>query len=513
MNAPFSKRLEVAAVTIILIAAFLLRFHSLGTNPPGLFHDEFEKGYTAFELIRTGRHGVLGADGIDTTRPFPLFIEVYEGHDRTSAIYQYLTAPIVGVFGLGPATTRVIAALSGWMAVAMVWLFARRRFGAAAALVALVAMAFQPAAIAFSRWAQQGILLLPLVTAGFLLLWEVPTARRKRRRVFAVAGAVLLGIAVYTYAPARLVVPLILVAFCACMGRESLKENRRAYIPAALLFLLFWIPMFVYTLSAGAARLERVGVFSGGIGSGLVSAIGNYFSHLNPLFIAVEGDANARHGLPGAGLAGWGGAILLLSGLASIVLAIRGNDERARPAIFAVLWFLMAPAAAALTNEGIPHALRANLMLPAAALIAACTVMISGRRLVYTIIFILPFIDLVQAIRGLHLQSAGPKAPWEAGLLDALEEGLAAEGDCYVSAGIPYANYAVLFADETDPKVYQERGLGALPCTILPPGRKPALAPGDVYIAPPMPPVPLPFYDEFVLIYEVRDGAVSARRP
>src|SRR5690606_4182024 len=110
-------------LAIVVLAAFL-RFWNLGTIPPGLFRDEAEKGYTALELWTTGRQGQFMPDGsIQVTRLFPLFVDA--GGVKTSAIYQYLSAPIVGIFGLNVWTTRAAAALVGTLTVLVVFFLAR----------------------------------------------------------------------------------------------------------------------------------------------------------------------------------------------------------------------------------------------------------------------------------------------------------------------------------------------------------------------------------------------------
>src|SRR5690606_13806791 len=135
--------------------------------------------------------------------------------DRTSAIYQYLSAPIVGVFGLSRFTTRFIAALAGTLLVGLLGGFMWRRLGAASGLVTMALAAFHPTGILFSRWAQQGIIVLPLTVGGVWLLWEALEPARRHRRGFVWGGTFLLGLAAYTYDPARLVIPLIVTAFVA----------------------------------------------------------------------------------------------------------------------------------------------------------------------------------------------------------------------------------------------------------------------------------------------------------
>ncbi len=518
MSAPPPPRWEILAAAGIVLAAAILRLYGLGGNPPGLFHDELEKGYTAYELIQTGRHGSLGASGVTVSAPMPLFVEVYTGHDRTSAIYQYLSAPLVGLFGLNAWTTRLVAALGGILSVAAVWLLARRLLGPAAALAAAASMAFHPTGLIFSRWAQQGILVLPMAMLGFWALLSVPDLPRRHQRALAVAGALLLGLAAYSYAPARLVVPLLAAAWAATRPRAEWRSMWKEYAWAGGVFLAVWTPLLVYTLTAGSARLDRVGLLGEGLLPGVLTAAGNYLAHFEPMFFYITGDGNARHALPGTGFVGWGSGVMILGGAAAIALAWRKRDHgKTRAGLFALLWLLAAPAASALTNEGIPHALRANLMIPATALLAGCSVWIADwlghSKAVYTMACLLLLLDLGESAVGLARLKDAPRTPWEIGLQEALSEGLAGEGGIFLSAAVPYASYAALFAEKTPPAEFHEAGLEALETQLVPPGQTPPMGEGDVYIARPESNLPMEMFEEFVVIYEIRNGRIAVRRP
>ncbi|MCX6999174.1 MAG: hypothetical protein NT106_02590, partial [Candidatus Sumerlaeota bacterium] len=43
-----------AGIFLILCVAGFFRLWNLGKNPPALFRDEAEKGYTAYSIVRTG---------------------------------------------------------------------------------------------------------------------------------------------------------------------------------------------------------------------------------------------------------------------------------------------------------------------------------------------------------------------------------------------------------------------------------------------------------------------------
>lgn len=476
---------------IILILAAMLRFIDLAGNPPGLFRDELEKGYTSLEIWKTARHGILGPDGIELSRPLPLFIEVFAGHDKTSAIYQYCSAPFVGIFGLGAVTARIVAAMAGTLTVLLLGLLARRLLGPVAGLVALASAAFHPTAIIFSRWAQQGVFVPLLTILGIWLLAEIPAAQEKHRRALAAAAALALALAAYAYDPARLVVPLILLACIASQPRSVIRETWKHLVLTSLLFAAIWIPLLLFTLSEGSARLSRVSVFSNGITDGVTSAAGNYLAHYSPEFLLWSGDINPRHHLPGSGLIALGTAILAAIALVSLAIDIaRRRPSRRRLGLFLLAWLLAAPLAAAFTNEGIPHALRANLLLPATTLLAAygatSRLLNTGNRRLITCSLLLA-IDALQAATGVARLKHSPAGPWQAGLTDAIRIATRDGGRVYVSSDIPYATYAILFAEQTPPSQYHNQGLAACRALLAPPDQLMRLKTGEKMITFPPP--------------------------
>lgn len=471
-----SARAEYLIAGALLLVALLLRVVALGDVPHGLFRDELEKGYTALELWETQRHGILGQDGVSVTRSFPVFIEVFAGHDRTAALYQYLSAPIVGFGGLNTTTTRLVAALAGWAGVALVWLFARQLFGQWGGLMALAAAACQPTWIIFSRWAQQGSLVAPFFLMGILLLGRIPAVHTSRQRPMAVLSGIAFGLAAYAYEPARLVVPVIVAAALALWPWESEKPERRYLAWLIGIFAAIWIPLFIYTLTVGSARLARVGT------SSVFDVVANYLAHWNPRFLFLEGDRNLRHRLPGSGL------LAPVSGLLAMIAFVSGFRTRKRSLCFVLAWLAAAPLAAALTRDGIPHALRAGLLLPGFCLLAGAAgewLSSFGKKwLPPLVLAAVILIDGGGSLRGLHRLSRQQESAWDSGLLELYRAALTRPGRIYLSGQIPYAPYVALFAEQVSPHLWHENGPEAFRATILQPGASPYLAPGDTLIEP-----------------------------
>lgn len=515
---PFTRH-EVVLVVLLLVAAALLRFANLAGAPPGLFRDELEKGYTAYELWHTGRHGFLGEQGIELSPHLPPFIEVYAGHDRTSAIYQYVSAPVVGIFGLSRFTTRFAAAAIGLLTVALAWLFARHRWGVGAGVIACAILAFHPTAIIFSRWAQQGVFVPYWTLLGFLLLSHAEAdVVGRNRRALAGAGGLALGLAAYSYDPARLVVPALLGLWMITReGRPADIARRHVWVAAA--FLAVWLPLAYFTLGVGGGRLGRVSLFGEGIGAGLAKLPGQYGTHFSPDFWLISGDPNARHRLPANGFAGAGMTLLMMGGVLLVVKRIATREAASvRDGLFLVGWLLAAPLAAAVTLDA-PHALRANLLIPPVALLAAwgwrhADMTCGLRGLSHAAVGVLLLFDAGRSALGVHRLGSAPGGPWEAGVQEAMTMALARPGKVYLSGEIPYASYVALFAERTDPAEYQEKGMGALRTQLLPPGAAPPkMKPGDTFIGPPGSGQPLEFFSETAIVYCAEPTGIEPRLP
>jgi hypothetical protein len=362
---------ELRIVLILLVLGAALRLAFLGSNPPGLFRDEAEKVYTAWSLGRTGGYHHLVAlrgPGGGSVPAFewvgpPFIVDAYGSH--ISALYHWLDVPFA--LALGPTRwgARLPAALVGFLTLLVVWRYVRRAFDAEVAVLAVFFLAISPWHVLFSRWAQQGIF-VPLWLA--LALWLFERGRLGAGRPWWLAG-VALGLAFYSYAPARLAVPLFLAAL-AWAHRQDIVRNRRAALVALLAFLITVLPTALWLSlhhGEGFARWSHVSIF-GMPGASpltvLTQFIANYLRHLSVPFLFLWGDANPRHSIPGFGQMHW---IELPGLLAALLIALLQRRPQDRTL---ALWFLLAPVAPSLTLES-PHALRDIMALPAAHILSA----------------------------------------------------------------------------------------------------------------------------------------------
>jgi hypothetical protein len=109
------------------------------------------------------------------------------------------------------------------------------------------------------------------------------------------------------------------------------------------------------------ARFNAISIWADGAPVVTVAGrfVGNYLTYLGPDFLFISGDHNPRHNTQLAGMLLWVALPLLLAGLVACW------QHRDQPLVrFLILGLLVAPVSAALTEDGVPHALRAAVMLP-----------------------------------------------------------------------------------------------------------------------------------------------------
>lgn len=350
-------RRAILLCTLIALMGAFLRTHRLDSNPPGFFRDEADKGYTTFSLLETGRD--------QSGRSLPLFVRSL--NVTTSSLYQYINAPIVAIFGLSEWSVRLPAAMAGTASVVATGALAWRWWGTSAGAWAALFVALSPWSLLLSRWANQSILLTLWVPLAVFCL-----AGHSRKSVpnaaSTVFGAAFLLLALYTYAPARLFVPLFAAALWSILSLYAWRNGASAKAIGSFTLIFAAVlslgaaPMAYHLLfesDASGARMHAVTIFDGQpLGAVILEWIRNYWLHISPGFLFAHGDANPRHSVSGWGQEHWFLLPLLVAGV------IQAARRRERLDAILLAWLLLYPAAAACTRESVPHALRSIFAVP-----------------------------------------------------------------------------------------------------------------------------------------------------
>lgn len=447
------------AILLVLLGA-VVRTAWLDLVPPGIFRDEAEKAYNAYRLALTA-HDANG-------HLLPLFIQVFGV--TTSALYQYAAVPFMWLLGLNEWSARLPAATAGLATILLLFFLLKRERDIFTATFAALLLALSPWHIVFSRWAQQGIF-LPLLLTSMMFCWRawLDAQRSSHKSHFALPGAAALAaLAMYTYDIARLFVPLLALGMCVVYRWELWSSKKQLLLSLAVFLVVLSPTVYLMTTqnAAAQARFRYVSILQPGASPFAIikTFISNYAAHWSPEFLFLTGDRELRHGA-GTGVLTWAEGLGLLIGIP--ILLVRRTKED----LVWVLWLLLFPVSASLTREGIPHALRAIVALPAMQAVAGIGWAALVNRLVpprqplaravFVVAAVAAFLPFAYRYY-LPRYRAESAFSWQFGLKDALailNQQHFARHPVYFH-NIVGAQYLVPFYLKTPPSQFRESGFG-----------------------------------------------------
>jgi hypothetical protein len=333
----------VAVATLLVIR----NLYGLATSPPGMYIDEASIGYNAWAIAHFGidEHG----------HAWPLFFQAFG--EYKNPVYIYLLVPFVRILGLTPAVIRTPAALLGLLTCAAItatmWRVTKSR---PVTLICLVICALTPWLTQESRL---GFEVISMVAFLAVAMYCTVRGGEGSRWWFAAAGAAF-AVAVYGYTSGRVEAVLLALTVAVCYGLARRRGWWMTLVPVAgaVMVLLFWNAAHPGALTS---RLDLISITSGGRSfiNVIRAFIGNYGEQIGFPFLFTQGDANLRHNT------GFGGELLIVTAPFLVWGLIYSGWKWRQPFhAFCIVGFLAAPAAAAVTTDGIPHSLRAASMIP-----------------------------------------------------------------------------------------------------------------------------------------------------
>jgi 4-amino-4-deoxy-L-arabinose transferase-like glycosyltransferase len=346
-----NKKIYILLLIFIFALGILLRLWMLGSIPQGFFRDEAAISYNAYSIWQTGKdeYGVS----------YPLVFRSFEVFFLP--LYIYITAPIVGIFGLNVVTSRILSAVSGIGALFFVYLIGKKLWGKTAAIFSLLVLAISPWHIFYSRGTFEGNAALTLFTAGFYF-WTKFTEDRSKYPFF--ASTLLFALSMYSYQAERVVVPL--VAVCALLlNKEIIFDNLKRLVTPILAVLIILIPLISLSFKAGGYhRAFGVSFFSqqstppGWVESEPAGIFVNnkfylrsreflalYLSYFSPKNLFLEGDSDLQRSVDDFGVMYAWMLPFLFYGLISVMKKLSKNKK------LLLAWALFAPLPAALTSD------------------------------------------------------------------------------------------------------------------------------------------------------------------
>lgn len=356
--------------------ALFFRFYQIGALPGGLFPDEAAEGLDA-QLIQQGQW-----------QPF------YERGNGREALFYYLIAGVITVFGAGSPQLHATAAAIGVLSVAVCYLMTRQLFsddrrGELLALLSTFFMAVSSWHVVLSRTAFRANLipLFSALTIYFLILTYKAEGGRKRLLLGFLTGATFAA-GFYSYIAYRILVPVIIMLILWPL-LASLRDHPwwgaiKKYWVAALACLIGFI-IFIYPLAhyfythegSFVGRSNQVSVFNPDLNQGDLPGTIAEVTRLSLIAYFADGDLNWRHNISGMPflsplIAPFFAIGLVGTTVLAIVYIFR---PRARSHYWKYLvlaggfWAMLIPVIT--TAEGIPHGLRSIGTIPFVFIITA----------------------------------------------------------------------------------------------------------------------------------------------
>ncbi len=387
-TSPLPRALTWTLLGLLLAAAFALRAFHLDSAPPGLFYDEASNMHEAMRIAERGQYYVYSP-----------------ANNGNPALYFYQMAALFKLFGVTTTAARMTSALSGVLAVLVLFLLGRRMYDEKVALLAAGLLAISRWHISFSRIAFSGIQATLWPALALLLLWialQLPGRGEPRPPgwhghswpwiglAWHAAAGIALALCLYAYTAAQVVLGVAGVLLLALAARHPrrLWERRWGLAAMAAAFALALLPLALYMRAHPEdfnQRAQQVWLFSG-VPEGERGHVLADNVRRTLLQLDFAGDGNARHNLPYRRMLDFASAALA----PAAVLWALANLTQSAPAA-CLLWFLLGLLPGILSVEA-PHALRTLVVLPPLCLLLASLLRRMGaalatflpRRLVWT---------------------------------------------------------------------------------------------------------------------------------
>lgn len=333
---------------LIILLGFLLRTWHLSNNPPGFFADEADIGFSAYQLLTTGK--VAGEN--------PSFYMPSFGIFRPSFSVFAAILPIA-VLGLNEQATRLMPALFGTISLIFLYFLVREIFNdQLTALLSAFLLAISPWHIHFSRSGFEYVYFPTLFTLGLYLL--IKGVRSKNWLL--PAGLIFLGLTFYTYHPAVIQTSLFLILLFPFIIKRIGVRN---FIWGVIVFLIMAIPLAVGVKNGRATgRFQQLFTIGGGQET-LIQATRHsavlYLKQFSPSFLFKQGDIDypswnvTRHAVRGMGELYWWQMPLLLLG---VLFLIKNRRKQNLAGTILLIWFFIYPFGNLFNIDSTPHANR-----------------------------------------------------------------------------------------------------------------------------------------------------------
>ena len=234
----FEKLIENHFRTIVVFLFLLTVFTSLfklGEVPYGLNVDEAGMAYDAISIVKYGTNRYLNA--------YPVYFKNYGGGQ--SAMYTYLTAILIKIFGYGTTIIRLPAVFLRLITFVSLYFIFKSEFEIDCRkkiLLPLFLFSISPYFIMQSRWGLDCNLLVGFLSVAVCIL--IFAIRSETFKLFFLSG-VLFGLTLYTYALSYIIIPVFLLLICYYLVNIK-KINLYQILSFLLPLFLLAIPLILF---------------------------------------------------------------------------------------------------------------------------------------------------------------------------------------------------------------------------------------------------------------------------
>lgn len=232
----------------IFILFMIILLYKIGMVPKGLHVDEAGMAFDAISLAQNGTDRYLNS--------FPVYLVNFGGGQ--SALYAYLTAILVGIFGFSIEIIRLPSVIVTLISLICIYKLTKDNVGKKEALVISFIYSIIPFNIMKSRWALDAYLLCPMLVIS---LYTIMLAIRKKQYKYFVLAGTVFGFTLYTYAISYIIIPiflLVMFAYFLFIKEINIKQILCFGIP---LFLLAFPLMLMIGYNSGIIPKVNLPIF------------------------------------------------------------------------------------------------------------------------------------------------------------------------------------------------------------------------------------------------------------
>jgi 4-amino-4-deoxy-L-arabinose transferase-like glycosyltransferase len=268
---------------VVLVGGAVLYTYRITHNPAGFFVDESSIAYNAHTISQSGQD--------EFGNSWPLYFRAFG--DYKNPVYVYLLALLFKAAGPSILTARLLCALSGLAAAALLGLLATRISGRrGVGLIVSVSALLTPWLFEISRVSME-VALYPFVLGLFLLGVHRASTKPLWNWTNVLGLSATLVLLTYTYSIGRLLAPLLALGLVLFVTRARWRRILQIWI----LYALSLIPLFVFQRNHDEALTGRFKLISyvqpeSSTYEVVREFLKHYAGNLNPWSLLITGDPN-----------------------------------------------------------------------------------------------------------------------------------------------------------------------------------------------------------------------------